>query len=339
MGVRTVRARDGARGRVFPCEVWYPADARHAGRDVSPETQDSFEAPPLGVPRRQPAVRDASARPGTYPLVLFSHSSGGGRLSATFLCTHLCSYGYIVAALDHSELVSAELARREGETTEQRDARWRALMSSRVPDVRFLLDVMLGSAAWDSEARPDPSSVGIVGHSLGGWTALAAPDTEPHLRAVVALAPGGSSRPKPGILPVKLAFRWGRDVPTLYLVAENDTSLPLEGMFELFERTPATKRMLVLGRADHMHFMDDAERLHEAVRSMPPAGDLAWLPKEMRPISELCTGAHAQLFTRGLTVAHMDATLRRSEPARSFLNGDLAAKLAARGVEAREHRG
>jgi len=144
-----------------------------------------------------------------------------------------------------------------------------------------------------------------VGHSFGGWTALAAPAVEWRISAVVALAPGGSSQPKPGIIPVKLTFTWGRDVPTLYLVAENDTSLPLAGMYELFERTPATKQMVILRRADHLHFMDNVEEVHETVRAMTFPGELAWILKEMRPIAELCSGEQAHLFVRGLTLCHM----------------------------------
>src|SRR5260370_10139773 len=35
----------------------------------------------------------------------------------------------------------------------------------------------------------------------------------------------------------------------------------------------AAKRMVILRRADHMHFMDNVEQLHEAVRTSPP-----WIP-------------------------------------------------------------
>jgi dienelactone hydrolase len=336
--VRTLQALDAARDRTFPCEVWYPAAAEHAGQDTSPATQDSFTLPLGNVQRSQTAVRDAAARPGTYPLIVFSHSSGAGRRSATFLSAHLSSHGYVVTALDHSEIVAAELARQQDESDEQRAARWKALIASRVPDIRFLLDHLLNGASWVSEANIDHSRIGIVGHSFGGWTALAAAEVEQRIRGVVALAPGGSSRPKPGILPVKLTFNWGRDVPTLYLVAENDVSLPLDGMYEIFERTPATKQMVVLRRADHMHFMDNVEELHEAVRTMPWPGDLAWLPKEMRPIAELCSGEQAHLFVRGLTLCHMDAVLKQQDEAQRFLAGDIKAELAARGVEVFTHK-
>src|SRR5207237_2603487 len=151
-------------------------------------------------------------------------------------------------------------------------------------------DHLLSGALLDSQINLDSAQIGIVGHSFGGWTALAATEVERRIRAVVALAPGGSSQPKPGMLRVKLNFNWGRDVPTLYLVAENDISLPLAGMYEIFERTPATKQMVILRRADHMHFMDNVEELHETVRKMKLPPELASMQQEMRPIAELCSG-------------------------------------------------
>ena len=287
VGVRTIQARDAARDRVFVCDIWYPA---------------------TGEP-------GTAARPGTYPLIVYSHPSHAHRRAATFLCTHLSGHGYVVAALDH----------REGEQAERK-------IAERVPDVRFLLDHLLEGPGWHSEARLDPARIGIVGHNFGGWTALAAPDVESRIHAVVALAPGGASRRKPGILPLTLAFAWGRDVPTLYLVAEDDAYLPLAGMHELYERTPATRQMVILGRADHYHFMDDAEERHEAARATPFTGELAWIPRDMRPMTELCSGAQAHVFVRGLTLCHMDAALGRREEARRLLGGDLEAALAARGV-------
>jgi len=317
---------------MFPCEIWYPAAAQHAGRDIAPNTQDFFAVPSRDTTLSQLAIRDAAANVGTYPLVIFSHPSGSHRRAATFLCTHLSSHGYVVAALDHSEVVAVKLARRDGETGEERTGRIEAMIANRVPDIRFLLDYLLDSGALDAEMKIDGTQIGIVGHSFGGWTALAATELEPRIRAVVALAPGGSSQPKPGILPLKLDFNWGRDVPTLYLVAENDISLPLAGMHEIFERTPATKHMAILRRADHYHFMDNVEELHESVRTMPWSEELAWF-KEMRPIAELSSGEQAHLFVRGLALCHMDATLRQHEGARRFLLGDLEAEFGVRGVD------
>ena len=67
VGECTLQATESARNRVFPCEIWYP--------DVAP---------------------------GSYPLIVFSHHSGGHRRAATHLTTHLARHGYVVGALDHS---------------------------------------------------------------------------------------------------------------------------------------------------------------------------------------------------------------------------------------------
>ncbi len=338
VGVRTFEALDTGRNRRFPSEVWYPAAGRHARQDLAPETQDNFQTSAGATPRRQMAVRDAVAEPGTYPLVIFSHHSGGNRRAATFLCTHLASHGYVVAGLDHSEVIAAELAATADETKEQKAARFDAVIASRVPDARFLLTRLLDDPGCGPELQVDRARIGIAGHSFGGWTALALPDVEPRIGAVVALAPGGASNPRPGVLPLTLAFAWGRDVPTLYLVAENDVCLPLDGMYEIFERTPAAKQMVILRRADHMHFMDNVEEMHEMFRHLQLPEELQWLQKEMRSIKELSSGEQAHLFVRGLTLCHMDAMLKGNEAAERFLEGDLEAELAARGIEARAHR-
>jgi len=334
VGVRTTQAPDKARDRLFPVEIWYPASDHYAGQDQTAPTQDSFTVPSTEIRRRQMAVRDAASRSGTYPLILFSHGSArAARRMATYLCTHLSSYGYIVAALNHFEVVATDLVPRDADPERQR-ARLQAVLENRPKDLIFLLDHVLQGLALDAETSVDAGRVGAVGFSFGGWTVLAATELEHRLRAVVALAPGGNSQPKPGIVPAKLGFDWKRDVPTLYLAAENDVMTPLPGICELFERTPATRQMVVLRRSDHVHFLDDVEVEHENVRNIKWTGVLAWINEEMRPISELCSGQEANLFVRGMTVAHFDAVLKELPEAQRFLASDLEAELAAREVHA-----
>jgi dienelactone hydrolase len=247
----------------------------------------------------------------------------------------LASHGYVVAALDHSEVVAPELAWREVATEAETKAGIDGIISSRVPDIRVLLDRLLAAASLDPDIALDSNRVGIAGHSAGGWTALAAPNDEPRIRAVAALAPGGASNPRPGILPMKLSFEWKRDVPTLLLAAENDAALPLAGMHEIYERVPATKRMVVLRRADHAHFMDNVEREREAFRTAPLPPVLKAMQQDMLPSAELTPGEKAHLFTRALTTCHMDAFLRGKPEARRFLEGDIEGELAAHGVQAK----
>jgi len=333
VGVRTLQARDGRRDRIFPCEIWYPATRSYAGQDLLPDTQDAYAVPLRDGSRRQAAVRDAAGQPGTYPLIVFSHFSGGHRRSSSFLCTHLSSHGYIVAALDHSETIAPELARYAGETNEQKHSRAQAWIANRIPDVEFLLDHLLEKLPSHWEARIDAQRIGIAGHSFGGWTALAAAQRVERIRAVVALAPGGASNPKPGILKLELSFAQNRTIPTLYLAAENDVSLPLPGMYELFERTPPPKRLIVLRRADHLHFIDDVALEHESVRAMHLPGELEWLPKEMLPIAKLTSGDRAHAFVRGLSLAHLDGALKQHRAARRFLAREVEGSLAARTID------
>ncbi|HSE41287.1 MAG TPA: dienelactone hydrolase family protein [Acidobacteriota bacterium] len=332
VGVRTFQVFDHSRNCEFPFELWYPSAAEYSGQDLNIKTQDHF-INAAGKKRVQSSVRDAEASSEKYPLIIFSHASGMGRRSATFLTTHLSSHGYIVAAMDHSELVMKELARQKNETPIEKRARIQALIANRVPDVSFLLDQIANSA----EIKIDPDKIGIVGHSFGGWTALASIDVEPRIQAVVALAPGGASKVKPGIIPGTLAFRWNRNVPTLFLVAENDVSLPLSGMLEIFERTPATKRMMILRKADHLHFIDNVEEAHETVRNMQWPDELGWLSREMQPISELCTGEQAHLFVRGLAVCHFDTFLKTRSEAIQFFQTDVAEELKNHGVDCYSH--
>jgi dienelactone hydrolase len=323
VGVRTFEAHDADRGRVFPCEIWYPAADDGGG--------------PAGSRSER---RDAPAAPGQHPVVLFSHFSGGGRRSATYLTTHLASHGYAVAAMDHSEVVAPELAPQPDESAADRSRRIDAVISSRVPDLRVLLSCLLGGGVPELAGIDlDRQRIAAAGHSFGGWTALAAPDQEPLIGAVVALAPGGSSRPLPGILPLTLAFGWERGVDLLILAADLDVPTPLDGVQEVFDRAPEPKRMFVLRGADHEHFGDDPEARHEALRAMTLPGDAAWITAAMLPASELCPGEHGHAFARGLALAHLDAALRGSATAKEFLASRAEGALAARGVHAFEYQG
>src|SRR5262245_2754635 len=163
VGVRTEHAIDITRHRrQLPFELWYPAAAPYAGHDGTASTQDTFTVLPGSPPLRQAAVRDAEAHPGTYPLIAFSHSSGGHRRQSIFLCTHLASHGYVVVAVDHA-----------GNTLQ--DA---AALARRV-------------AAGEVAARIDPHRIGMAGHSFGDWAALAILAVERRIGAVLALHRGG----------------------------------------------------------------------------------------------------------------------------------------------------
>jgi dienelactone hydrolase len=337
VGVRSHDVIDTARRRELTVELWYPASEAARGRDLDPATRDSFDLLPGFPPVWQEAARDSAARPGHYPLVLFSHGYGGHRRQSTFLCTHLASHGYVVAAVDHAgntviDVMQAMLQiANDGPPPDMGEA-LETFIALRPDDVVFVLDVLL--AGLDAEVAPliDAGRIGMSGHSFGGWTTLKLNEREPRIRAALPLAPAGGWTHMPAEpLRRALSFAWPQAVATTYLVADRDSLLPLRGMHELYDRTPGAKRLFVLRNADHMHFCDRVEEVHEMFRAVPPPGPFADVAPTVPPISALVPGEHAYQFTRGLGLAHFDAVLRDDAAARALLD-DAVNVLAARGV-------
>lgn len=312
VGVRTVTV--ASQGRSLDVEVWYPAAPRHQGQDLDPG--DLFSMMP-GMPSwRQLAARDADPSPAPCPLVVFSHGYSSHRRQSTFLCTHLASHGFAVAAPDHAgnTVLDVLMEQAEGGTAEQ--ARARAVdgvirtLGLRPGDLRAVLDALLGGLPGLPAA--DPERVGACGHSMGGWTALCLPAIDDRVRAVVALSPAGGATPTyPDKNPVRDALRldWKRPCPTLVLAAERDTILPLDGMRELTSRIAAPTRLEVLGNAEHLHFIDNAALLHDLFRAMPGHPLYGDRGAAMPPFADMTDEETAHRFARGLSLEHLRAHL------------------------------
>ena len=335
-----VRSFALARGERRPqVELWYPADAAFAGADLDPERRDRFQMMP-GVPvTPQAAVRDAAVRAGgeRWPLVVFSHGLGGHRRQSTFLCTHLASRGYVVAAPDHTGTMFLDAigvftgSGRRDESGARMRAWVEGGMAVRPGDVSATIDALLGGAVAALAGRIDAARIGMCGHSFGGWTALTTVARDTRLRAAVLLAPaGGRGGYGHDPLPAAVELAWSRPVPTLFIVAARDSILPLAMTRDLFARTHSPKRLVVIERADHMHFLDDAKKAHDLFRLMPAAfGPLAGT---VSSFAELVPAAPAREAVRGLSLAHFDAHLRDDPGARAWLQGDVKGAIAARGA-------
>jgi dienelactone hydrolase len=312
VGVRTLELVDVGRGdRPLTVEVWYPATARSFGLDVSLATSDVFSILPDTPPLHQAAVRDADVHVARFPLVIFSHTSLGHRRQSTFLSTHLASHGFVVAGPDHTGNTLADLIARAASgvslTESDREAMIARIIADRVPDLRCVADQLLSMSDPPFAEHLDGERLGLIGWSFGGWAVLAVPEVDPRFSAVVAMAPGGASRPLPGLIPATLTYIWLRDVSTLYLAAERDRYTLLSGIEELLERTPGARRLFVLRYADHDHFGDHIE-------------------------PELVPRQHAHLFARSLALAHFEATLKANTAAAEFLEHDAVSELRARGI-------
>jgi predicted dienelactone hydrolase len=108
--------------------------------------------------------------PGSVPVIVISHGAAASRHSLAYLGQHLATHGYGAVVLEHEdnraqfEQFLSGLAQPPDPIT----------LISRPRDVTAVLDALEAIAPDDpSLARLNLTSVGIVGQSLGGYTALA----------------------------------------------------------------------------------------------------------------------------------------------------------------------
>lgn len=188
VGVTRIELFDDARGRVLLTEVWYPAV--ESARDGTPSPAADYLPEGLGfladdATIELTAVRDAAISPdGPFPLIAFSHGSGGIRFQNTFQVEHLASHGYVVVAPDH-----------EGNTFFDSSGSFDQLRVDRPLDIEYLLNAFSGFTA-------DPSSrfagwidtelpFGVTGHSFGAFTTFAVASMDTRVKAALPMAFSG----------------------------------------------------------------------------------------------------------------------------------------------------
>lgn len=107
-----------------------------------------------------------------YPVIVISHGLAEDRNSFVYIAQHLASYGFAVAAFDHPVANSKQFQQflagiaSPPQPTELID---------RPLDVKYLLDELQRLSETDSRFKNklNLQKVGLIGHSLGGYTALA----------------------------------------------------------------------------------------------------------------------------------------------------------------------
>jgi dienelactone hydrolase len=347
VGVRTTELRDETRGgRTLALELWYPADEAHRGHDLDDAVRDHFTIAPGIPPAAQRAVRDAEPARGRFPLIAYYHGATGHRRDATELCTHLASHGYVVAAPDFTGNTMGDLFAdlAAAGSGAPRLASIEQSAADRPLDAKVVIDRVLGGAEAALAPLVDRERIGTCGISFGGWTALAQNSIDRRPRASFPIVPAWGEGPvKTEVLQALLRLDdWGRPVSAFVLAAERDALIPLAGLRDLHRQLHPPKRLAVLRNAGHLHFCDNAEQGHEMLRTMwksnafpaaPPDIDLAAIAEASRPFAELCPAAHGAATVQALCLAHMDANLKDSAGARSFLAGDLARAFAERGID------
>ncbi|MCW8278516.1 alpha/beta fold hydrolase [Pseudomonas sp. PCH199] len=149
IGFRTSALPDKQNDRPLELVVWYPS-ATTAKPQLIADT-------PVFVGAL--AVRDAPPAAGAHPLVVLSHGFRGNWGNQSWLASALVHQGYIVAAVNHP-----------GTTTRDRNPKAAAQLWQRPLDLQRAIDAVM--------AQPEhfglvaKRQIAVVGHSLGGWTAL-----------------------------------------------------------------------------------------------------------------------------------------------------------------------
>ncbi|MAU01233.1 MAG: hypothetical protein CL608_29160 [Anaerolineaceae bacterium] len=150
-------------------KVWYPALSQDGPEEGSDYSYEIKIGAPLGTVKMASfagrAIPEAAfdvAR-GPYPLVVLSPGFAVGATAYGWLAEHLASYGFVVIVPDHQE------------TLDPQNELWRAAVT-RPQDVLAVfdfVDAQVGSGGVFA-GLVDAEVTAVIGHSYGGYTALAA---------------------------------------------------------------------------------------------------------------------------------------------------------------------
>jgi len=121
----------------------------------------------------------------TAPLVVISHGFGANRRFANYLARHLASHGISAASLEHpgSNSVAITNASNQGNLAKLLPA---TEFIERPKDISFLLNelAILNTQPGQLQGKLNTEKVTVIGHSLGGYTALALVGGEINLEEV-----------------------------------------------------------------------------------------------------------------------------------------------------------
>lgn len=205
VGSRQLIVQDGLNDMTFPVLIHYPTPV--------PSSPVSFG------PYIMEVSPDAAILEGRFPLVVISHGNGGSHLLYRSISLHLARLGYVVAMPEH---YGNNRNNNSLENTVQN-------LMLRPRHISLTIDALLANPDFNHHILAD--SIAVIGHSMGGYTALAlaggvpytkeaerVPVTaDPRVKAIVLLAPGTGW------------FKGNLDsvtVPILMLTAEHDAVTP-----------------------------------------------------------------------------------------------------------------
>lgn len=253
--------------RALRVRIWHPAAPTTAEPTTYPSAFPPMPGAPEGLAFATPAIAvdGAAVAEGRFPLIVISHGFGGRPEYMSWLGENLASKGYLVVAPDHADRPFGT------------PAAFEEALVHRALDQAFVAQAALADPLLSPHL--DPTRIGLVGYSMGGYGALrtagapfqpqvaaAVPGGAmaplvaggaldqgpliPNLRGFVALAPWGGQARFGVFRPQELAQV---QVPALIVAGDRDDISGYEdGVLALYEgMTRTERRLLVFENAGH----------------------------------------------------------------------------------------
>ncbi|MBG9733516.1 alpha/beta hydrolase family protein [Paenibacillus alvei] len=152
-GLRKVEISDNALSISFPMWIMFPTGTAEQTVQLGPY--------PIEL------ASDAEVLEGTFPLVLISHGTGSTPFAYRMLAQHLARNGFIVGMPEHP------FNNRNDNSLEGTMQN----LANRPRHIRMAIDWFFENEGFAEKVIPN--DVSVIGHSLGGYTALAAAGGEP----------------------------------------------------------------------------------------------------------------------------------------------------------------
>ncbi len=173
VGYRAIAVRDALTDVSFPVVLWYPTLAAPAPLYVT-GSLSPCRLPTIlcrEIAYEMPVARDAPVAGGTFGLIVVSHGAGGMALLHRDLAMALAAQGYVVAGPTHPRGKGADIS-------------GVGVWVGRPKQVSRVIDAVLEDGQLGSHIERE--RIGVVGHSNGGYTALAVVGAQPSRGAEAA---------------------------------------------------------------------------------------------------------------------------------------------------------
>lgn len=254
VGTQTITVAADHRGFELTVDVWFPlAD----GATADPARYAFVTGDYYDSPRALAAGFDQASDAGPFPMVVYSHGSGGLRFIHSDYTETLASHGYVVVAPDHAGNTAVERVLGNADPSD-------VIAYNRPLDVTAVIDGALA----DRSVSPlvDAESIAVTGHSFGGFTTYAVAagtdnpngvtPVDPRVDALIPLAPAVGDGGDDGLL--SDADLASIELPTLIIVGTDDSTTPVDPNVETaWSSSSASPHYRVeLVAAEHQSFTD-----------------------------------------------------------------------------------